>query len=355
MSQSLIRSRLQRGRVTLVLFAILALLVAVCHESVHAVGGLSIGPFLQEVTLEEGQAENSFVVTVTNTTSTELPLRLTVVDFGAADEAGGINFLSSADSLERRYGLASWMRLEKDVLVLKPGTSQQVKITVENRESLSPGGHYGAVVFRMDTSTTSGEIQPKVNFTKAVSTLVLAKKLGGERHSITLSNATWSGPPFALPREAKLRFLNNGNVHAVPTGDVTVRDTFGRTLSKGVLNPSSTIVLPESIRGYPVKLSEQGTLWLPGWVTVTTRYRVADKGDYTTSISSFFIATPRTVLVVLITAAVVFTVIRQRRHVAHHSRKLVRKTHSAIKNTAKKAVVLRTKKKAARRSTKHKH
>lgn len=354
MRQSLIRSRLQRGRVLLVLFAIATLLFTVRNTTVAAVGGLSIGPFLQEVTLEKGQAESSFTVTVTNTTATELPLRLTVVDFGAADEAGGINFLPSADNLERRYGLASWMKLEKDVLVLKPGTSQQVRVTVENRESLSPGGHYGAVVFRMDTSSNSGEIQPKVNFTKAVSTLVLAKKLGGERHSITLSNAAWSGPPFALPREVKLRFLNNGNVHAVPTGDVTVRDTFGRTLSTGPLNATSTVVLPESIRSYPVKLSEQGTLWLPGWVTVTTRYRVAETGAYTTSTSSFFIATPRTVFVVLIIALVVFAVIRYRRHVAHHTRKLTHHTHAAIKKTAKKAVAHRAKKKAARHSTKHK-
>lgn len=354
MSQSLIRSRLQRGRVLLVLFAIALLVVAIRGQVAHAAGGLSIGPFLQEIVLSEGQTESSFTVTVTNTTSTELPLRLTVVDFGAADEAGGINFLPSADNLERRYGLASWMRLEKDVLVLKPGTSQQVKVTVENRESLSPGGHYGAVVFRMDNTSNSGEIQPKVNFTKAVSTLVLAKKLGGERNSITLSNATWSGPPFALPREIKLRFLNNGNVHAVPTGDVTVRDTFGRTLSAGQINPSSTVVLPESIRGYPVKLSEQGTLWLPGWVTVTTRYRVTETRAYTTSISSFFIATPRSVLVVFIIAIVGISVIRYRRHVALHSRKVVQKTHTVIKKTAKKAGAHRAKKKAARRSTKDK-
>lgn len=355
MSLSLIRSRLQRGRVILVLFAILTLLLAVHSQTTHAAGGLSIGPFLQEVTLAEGQSENSFVVTVTNTTSTELPLRLTVVDFGAADEAGGINFLPSADNLERRYGLASWMRLEKDVLVLKPGTSQQVKVTVENRESLTPGGHYGAVIFRMDTASNSGEIQPKVNFTKAVSTLVLAKKLGGERHSITLSGSAWSGPPLTLPAEVKLRFLNNGNVHAVPTGDVTLRDTFGRTLSKGQLNPSSTIILPESIRSYRVKLSEEGALWLPGWVTMTTRYRVTDTGSYTTSTSSFFIATPRSVFVVLIIVGIGFLVARYRRHITHHSRKLTVKTHTTIKKTAKKAVAHRAKRKAARHSTKHKH
>lgn len=354
MRQSLISSRLQRGRASLVLFAIAVFLCIGYAPQASAIGGLSIGPFLQEVSLKQGQAEASFMVTVTNTTATELPLRLTVVDFGAADEAGGINFLSDADKLERRYGLASWMRPEKDVLVLKPGVAQQVKVTIENRESLSPGGHYGAVVFRLDTSVSGGAIQPKVNFTKAVSTLVLAKKLGGEKHSLTLSSATWSGPPIALPQEAKLRFLNNGNVHEVPNGDVTVRDTFGRMLSQGQLNPGSTIVLPESIRAYRVKLEEKGTLWLPGWVTVTSRYRTVDTGGYTTSVTSFFIATPRTVLVVLIIAIVAVFVIRKRRRIAHHTKHTVKKAHALTKKTVKKVGAHRAKRKTTRKSTKRK-
>lgn len=284
-----------------------------------AAGGLSIGPFLQEVTLEPGQTDSSFRITVTNTTKTELPLRLSVVDFGAADEAGGINFLPSADNLERRYGLASWMRLEKDSLVLAPGSVQQVMVTVENRESLSPGGHYGAVIFEVDTDLGSGEIQPKVNFTKAVSTLVLAKKIGGERQSMTLTGSTWSGPPFSLPREAKLRFLNNGNVHATARGDVTLTDSFGRVIGSGQLNQESTVVLPESLRVYPVKLVSQGTLWLPGWVTLTIRYKVSDTARFTTTTSSFFIATPRSVVVTIGLLLVVVATVRYRKHVLHQT------------------------------------
>lgn len=360
MSQSLIRSRLQRGRVYLVLFVILAVFAALRGPAVGAVGGLSIGPFLQEVTLADGQTKSSFMITVTNTTAVELPLRLTVVDFGAADESGAVNFLPSADNLERRYGLASWMQLEKDVLVLKPGTSQQVKVTVTNRTDLSPGGHYGAVVFRLDKVSGAGEIQPKVNFTKAVSTLVLAKKLGGEKRSVTLSSTTWSGPPFFLPSDVKLRFLNNGNIHTVPTGDVTVTDSFGRVLSTGSLNSASTIILPESIRAYKTKLHEQGTLWLPGWVTVTTRYRIVESGPFVTSSSSVFIATPRSVLVVAVILAVGFAIVRYRHHGARHAHELakqshavVKKVHVATKKTGKRIVASRAKKRTAK-SAKHK-
>lgn len=359
MAQSFLSSRQQRGRVILALFAVSTLFASLCVAPVQAAsGGLSIGPFLQEVTLAPGQAESSFRITVTNTTSAELPLRLSVVDFGAADESGGINFLPSADNLERRYGLASWMRLEKDALVLAPGKSQQVTVTVDNRESLSPGGHYGAVVFEVDKERNGGEIQPKVDFTKAVSTLVLAKKLGGEKRSITLSNSAWSGPPFFLPREVKLRFLNNGNVHTTPTGDVTLTDMFNRTISKGAINPESTVVLPESMRSYPVKLTGQSTLWLPGWVTVTTRYKVGDAGKYVTTKTSFFIATPRSMVVVLLLAFVSFILLRYHRHGIRHARRLGTKGHAVTKKivtkTARKVAAQRAKRRKSRQFTKHK-
>ena len=321
---------------------ILALVVVATAVSLPAtvvratVGGLSIGPFLQEVTLEPGQAESSFSITVTNTTTTELPLRLSVVDFGAADESGGINFLPTADNLERRYGLASWMRLEKDTLVLAPNTSQRVSVAVENKESLSPGGHYGAVVFQVDNNRSSSEIQPKVNFTKAVSTLVLAKKLGGEKRSVTLSSSTWSGPPFALPREVRLRFLNNGNVHMTPKGDITITDTFNRVLSQSEINSESTIILPESFRVYPTKLADKATLWLPGWSTVTVRYLNGETGEYVTTKTSFFIATPRSVLLTGLLLVVGFMVFRYRRRSAHHIRAVARHGHVAAKKVTKK-------------------
>lgn len=319
-----------------------------------AAGGLSIGPFLQEVTLQKDQTDASFKITVTNTTPVELPLRLSVVDFGAADEAGGINFLPNADNLERKYGLASWMRLEKDALVLAPGSSQQVLVTIDNRESLSPGGHYGAVIFEVDKERRAGEIQPKVNFTKAVSTLVLAKKIGGERRSITLSGSLWSGPPFALPKEVKLRFLNNGNVHATPSGDVTLTDTFGRTLSSGKINTQATVILPESLRVYPVKLVQQGTLWLPGWVTVTTRYRTNEADRYVTTSTSFFIATPFSTVVAFTILTIVGFVIRHHRRGIHHAKKLAKQGHGVARKAIKTAHAQHTKLRSRKHSRKHK-
>ncbi len=319
---------------------ILALLVAICawSQSAHAAtNGLSIGPFLQEVTLTPAQADSSFIITLTNTTVADLPLRLSVVDFGAANENGAVTFLPTTDNLQRKYGLASWMSLEKDSLVLAHGTSQRVKVTIENKASLSPGGHYGAVIFQVDNKLGSNDIQPQVDFTKAVSTLVLVKKTGGERQSLTLSSTTWTGPPFNSPTDVYMRFLNNGNVHMAPTGDVTVSDMFGGTVSKALINPEQTVILPESFRVYPTNVSNSQTLWLPQWVTITTRYRNSDIDHYIINRSTVFVITPYAIGLVVLLLILAILAFHYRKWIMKHVHKLKHHTHHAAKKAVHKA------------------
>ena len=71
------------------------------------------------------------------------------MDFGSLDASGGVAFLGASDNLAHKYALASWMRPEKDAVFLDAGETETLKIVIENRESLSPGGHYGAVLFQV--------------------------------------------------------------------------------------------------------------------------------------------------------------------------------------------------------------
>ena len=332
MIKSLIRSKLLAG-----LFIPLVVVLALSGSTAHAaVGGLSIGPFLQEVTIKPGQAESSFLITITNSTTSTLPMRLSVVDFGAADDTGAVNFLPTTDSLERKYGLASWMRLEKDAIILAPKTSQRVKIMIENRESLSPGGHYGAVVFQVDNKQTDDTVRPEVDFTKAVSTLVLAKKLGGEKQSLTLTRSTMSGPPIFFPSEIHLRFLNNGNVHTAPVGEITVADPIGRVVSKGMINPEITMVLPETFRIYKTKLPINEILWIPGWSTVTIRYRDPGTNSYVTNVSKVFIITPHAIGLTLTILLVLFISLRYHRQIHKRIHKFIQHTKTAAKKIVQK-------------------
>src|SRR5207244_2068642 len=84
-------------------------------------------------------------VILTNHTMTLQELDLSVRDFGSLNDTGGI-LLEGSNRYTQRYGLASWLSLGTDTVVLQPNETRSVPVTVYNRSSLQPGGHYGAVV-----------------------------------------------------------------------------------------------------------------------------------------------------------------------------------------------------------------
>lgn len=259
--------------------SIFVVIFLVCIETVSAEGGLSIEPVFQSVSFSDEVAETDFLVTLTNTTSESLTLRPSVVDFGSLDESGGVAFLGSADSLERKYGLASWMLLEKDVIFLDPGEKEQLRVVIENRDSLSPGGHYGAVLFQIGTDGTRND-ENLVSVSQSVSMLVFAQKKGGERYNIELKEVPLSSNPVLIPTQIRLRFQNGGNVHVVPRGIVTLVDPFGRIVKKGSINPESGIILPETQRIYTTELHSMTPALFPGFYTIITAYRYDGKDDF---------------------------------------------------------------------------
>jgi hypothetical protein len=140
--------------------------------------GLTVTPVFQEVTLATDETEARFSITLTNQTDGPLVLRPSVVDFGSLDESGGVAFLGASDNLVRKYSLASWMRPEKDIVSLAAGESEELRVVIENRESLSPGGHYGAVLFSIGNEESDTK-ENVVAVNQLLSVLVFAKKRGG--------------------------------------------------------------------------------------------------------------------------------------------------------------------------------
>ncbi len=233
--------------------------------------GIGLSPALQEVTLAPDQASTSFAMRLFNTTDKTTDLHLSTMDFGALDESGGIAFLGRTEQETTVYGLKQWMVLEKDRLTLEPGQSQEVRVTIDNKESLGPGGHYGAVIV-----TAAEEVQANqdnVAVLPAASTLVLLKKTGGETLQLELDSIKANSSWFALPKSAVLRFKNSGNTHVVPRGTVELYSPTGSLMSRTTINPESSFVLPESFRQFTsaIKLDKQP--WLPGRYKTVVNWR----------------------------------------------------------------------------------
>lgn len=234
--------------------------------------GLAVSPAFQAVTIGKDQQQAEHVVQLQNYTAVAQEIRLSVVDFGSLDESGGVAFLGKpAQELERKHGLASWMKLEKEAVVVPPQGVVAVKVVIENRPTLAPGGHYGAV---LATATTEGTVkESRVGLKQVLSSLILATKEGGAVPELKLVSQTGNGNWRRLPTSLEHRFQNTGGVHAVPRGIAEVRDPAGKLVARGALNEGSGAVLPGSFRRYQTKLTALDQGWLPGRYEVKTTYR----------------------------------------------------------------------------------
>lgn len=275
--------------------------------------GLTVSPAFQEITLASEEKEKTFSVFVTNDTAGSVILRLSVLDFGSLDESGGVAFLGASNDLEKKYALASWMRPEKDVIILASGETKDIRITIENRDSLGPGGHYGALTFQTEDDTALDGTSSMIAVNQLFSMLVFVKKVGGEIYDLDLTNQEYASMMVRFQDIIRLRFQNSGNVHLVPRGVITITDPLGRSVAKGIVNQESAIILPETFRVYPVRLTQMATSFIPGRYTMETAYRYDGKDGFITTSLRFYFIPPAALIFVLIPVALFgWYIVRQR-------------------------------------------
>ncbi|MFZ1627158.1 MAG: hypothetical protein WAT81_05145 [Candidatus Moraniibacteriota bacterium] len=252
-----------------------ALLIALSCPLIAQGAGFTVTPMLQEVILNDDQKVVIYEASVTNETDDTAMFDVSAIDFGSLDESGGVAFLGVTGALEERYALASWMQSEMSEVTLRPGETRSIRVQIENRETLSPGGHYGALVFK--TIGVAGEDASSVAINQIFASLVLVKKTGGAKYGLELISVDRKEHWLSLSTALTLRFKNPGNVHVVPRGEVRVTDPFGRLVYRGIVNEGSTIVFPETFREYPLKLFSVKKAFIPGYYTTSLSYRYDGK------------------------------------------------------------------------------
>jgi hypothetical protein len=252
--------------------------------------GLAVSPAFQSVSVAADVPSVQYEVQLINRNPVDQNFRLSRVDFKALDEQGGVAFLGTSTSeLEHKYGLASWMSLEKDAVFVPAGKSAKVLVTINNRPDLAPGGHYGAVLATAvdDLGRPTGD---QVGVKQVLSSLVLVTKEGGAERDLKLVSQTAEAGWSRLPSAATLRFQNLGNVHVVPRGIVEVKDTAGRVVVRGAINEESGNILPESYRQYKTPLRQIAPALLPGKYQMVTTYRYDGTDATSVFVTSFWYA-----------------------------------------------------------------
>ncbi len=229
--------------------------------------GVEVSPAFIDVELTHPGDVKQVPFTFTNYTNKQITLDLSPIDFKQRDDMGDIGFVGR-DTGSYSYSLSSFLSFEANRITLEPQENRVFLVTITNRDDMSPGGHYAAVVAKLvsDTPGIATTIQP------SVSSLIMLRKTGGERFNLSLTDITLPGDiSFTTPRTLQLVFQNEGNIHVIPYGLVEIKDVFGRLVSKGIINTSSYRVLPQSRRIISVDMVPQAYSWPISLNTITVR------------------------------------------------------------------------------------
>lgn len=228
----------------------------------RATSAVTISPAAHEVILETGDVEKTVSFEIANQTPEELTVGLKMADFGSLDETGGIAFLGDQND-DWQHRLASWLTLDRDQLRLAAGQSASVTVHIHNRDDLTPGGHYAAVLATVQDPGSRLSVQKSsASWQGVMSSQFYVLKRGGERYQIEVLDLFPSGLVWRWPTKVEVRLRAGGNTHVKPHGTITT-SFGGKTVARGILNQDSALILPGATRVLTADLTNPGWRW-PG-------------------------------------------------------------------------------------------
>jgi hypothetical protein len=217
-----------------------------------------------------------------------------VNDFVAGGEDGTPKILLSDDEgVNNPYSLKSWIS-PLPQLLLEPRQIKNLPVTINVPSNASPGGYYAVVRF---TATPPELNSTGVSLSASLGALILvrvngdiAEKMEIEEFSINRNGKT--GSLFEkTPLEFVERIKNTGNIHDMPTGQVTITDMFGKKVAAVNINLPPRNILPQSIRKFtqPLDSSVIGNKILFGKYTAELRVVYGADKEVITSNLTFWV------------------------------------------------------------------
>lgn len=281
--------------------------------------GITMTPFLENVELNNQDTTKNITITYTNNTHLIQELDLTTKDFGSLDSTGGV-ILEGSNSYTQKFGLTSWMSLSNNILTLPPESSESVNVTISNLISMSPGGHYGAVVASVNNfnNPISGN---HVSVNQELVNLIMIDKVGGNHFDLKLLNTSQNGNWLHLPNSVVLSFKNPGNVQVVPRGIVRLISPTNVVISQGIINPQSSFILPQTIQDMSVPLESVNKNYpLPGIYKVIVSFRYDGYNKFAVSSYDVKYVDLTGYLIILIFLILIFYVIKKYRYLSHKNK-----------------------------------
>lgn len=235
-----------------------------------AQGAVSVTPQIFFIDLSKDEPLAEFIYK--NTTSKPIELSFSLRDFKELEEGGIPGFLDKQSERNYKYGLSSWAKLSSQSMVLDAGETKTLQVSVDPKR-LGLGGHYSSILAEIIQPDNTKQVK-----LRAILASLLFVRAGGEFDRVEgkILSFTPDSQVF-LPESFSFRFQNSGNVYVTPHGTVKLNDFLGREVASAIVNENSLVSLPESIRTYPIVMSYNTNIFLPGVYKATVKINFGDK------------------------------------------------------------------------------
>jgi hypothetical protein len=296
------------------LLIVIILVLISTHGKVEAATlkttGLSVSPAIEQINLANHQTTATFSSQVTNDTKYPVTVIVSVDDFTALNNSGGVAFINNNSLVDNSHGLAKSMVPAYTQFALGPGETQTIPVSID-ATNLAPGGHYGAILYKV-IPTQLASRKNAISSNEEISSLVFLTTFNNGSQIVKLDKPSTRSLYFKMPTSIDLVFMNTGNTQTSPRGIVKVLNSKNKEIGRGIINIDSGLVLPDTSRLYVVSLRNEVGHVYPGTYHFQVSYR-ADNALTSTIYSKnfYFINQPIIILVSIGLLGFIFFIIRR--------------------------------------------
>lgn len=271
-------------------------------QSAFSQGYLSLTaiPPRLEINVQPGEVVTK-TIKVRNDSTVERAVSVDIKDYIVSDQTGTpIQLDPTAETGSNRWAAASWIQVSPSRLLIKPGETKAVVVTVIAPEDALPGGHYAMIIHSPDSGGSLS--QSGASIVTNVGTLLYLKVPGPIHQEAKIKE--FSAPTFLEYGPVKFRSVisNLSDIHISPTGSIKITNWFGQPAGELVLESAN--IFPYASREFFNTLENK---WLFGRYQARLIASYGTAGDFVADHIYFWVIPWR--IIVLIAIAVIIVIL----------------------------------------------
>lgn len=232
---------------------VLAVAVVAVSAPVQAADnlGYQISPPVTNLSLDPGTGMTG-KVKVSNLTDTQISLQVGKTNFVAKGEEGQVELVDAGNAA---YSLAPYFTLNQTVVDVPPRQSKDVTYTLNVPQNAEPGGRYGSITFNtIPTKLPNGQSGASVK--QELAALIFLRINGATNEQLSVQSFKTLNSFYEYgPVDFVARIKNLGSVHERPKNTIVVKDLFGFTTAKIVLDEKN--IIPGAVRKFDAQLKKK--------------------------------------------------------------------------------------------------